>query len=84
MPCWVCKAIILAAVIALLILLAQVAAISAAVINAIQAIVLAAATIGLNLSPTLLTASMGLIAGFSVNALVQWLCCKMGVMACCD
>lgn len=83
MPCWVCKAIILAAAIALLVLLAQVAAISAAVINAIQAIILAAGTIGLSISPTLLTTSIGLIAGFCITQFGEWLCCKMGVRACC-
>jgi hypothetical protein len=84
MPCWVCKAAILAAVIALLVLLAQVAAVSAAVINAIQAIILAAGTIGLELSPIMLTGCLGLIAGFSVTQLAEWLCCKMGVTRCCD
>ena len=84
MPCWVCKAAILAAVIALLILLAQVAALSAAVINGIQAIILAAGSIGLELSPTLLTGSLGLIAGFGITQLAEWLCCKMGVSACCS
>ena len=84
MPCWVCKAAILAAVIALLVLLAQAAAISAAVVNAIQAIVLAAGSIGLSLSPTIVTASLGIIAGFSVAEFADWLCCKMGVTACCD
>ncbi len=83
MPCWVCKGAILVVVIALVILLAKVAVISAAVINAIQAIILAAELIGLSLSPLVVSGSLGLLVGFSITELAEWLCCKMGVTACC-
>ncbi len=83
MPCWICKAAILALVIALLALLMQVAAISAAVINAIQAIILALEVLGVSLSPTVLTGALGIIVGFSVTEFAEWLCCKAGVTRCC-
>ncbi len=83
MPCWVCKGAIIVVVIALAILLAKVAVVSAAVINAIQAIILAAELVGLSLSPLVVSGSLGILAGFSITELAEWLCCKMGVTACC-
>ncbi len=84
MPCWLCKAAILVLVILLIALLAQVAAVAAAVIEGIQVIVLALASIGLELSPLVVTGSLAGIAGFSLNELAEWLCCKAGVSACCE
>jgi len=90
MPCWVCKAIILALVIVLVILLAKFAAaaaaaavVASAAAEAITAIVLALASIGLELSPLVITGSLGILAGFTLNELAEWICCKVGVTACC-
>lgn len=90
MPCWVSKAAILAVVIVLIILLAKYAAVvaaaatvAAAAAEAITAIVLALASIGLELSPLVITGSLGILAGFTLNELAGWLCCKVGVTSCC-
>ena len=84
MPCWLCKAGILVAIIALLLLVAQIGAVAAAATNAFQALLLALAYIGLDVSPAFLAGILGFIAGFSANAAAGWLCCKLGVTACCD
>ncbi len=84
MPCWVCKAAILALVIILLVLLAKVAVISAAVINAVQAIILAAEVVlGVAIGPGVVFGGLGIIAGFSANEAAEWICCKIGVARCC-
>ena len=81
MPCWVCKAAILAVVIVLVALIAKFAAAAAA--EAVTAVVLALASVGLELSPLVVTGSLGILAGFTLNEVAGWICCKVGVTACC-
>jgi hypothetical protein len=90
MPCWICKAAILAVVIVLVILSAKFAAsaaaaetVSAAAAEAITATVQALASSGLELSPLVVTGLLGILAGFTINELAAWICCKVGVTACC-
>ena len=83
MPCWACKAATLATVIVLIALIVQVPVVIAAVTNTTQAIVLAAGSIGLSVSPEMVFGSVSLIAGYCVNEIAAWLCCKMGVADCC-
>ncbi len=83
MRCWACKAVILATAIVLIALIVQAAVVIAAVINATEAIILAAGSIGLSLSPEMVFGSLSLIAGYWLNEIAAWLCCKMGVADCC-
>jgi hypothetical protein len=90
MPCWICKAVILAVVIVLVILSAKFAASAAAAATAAAATTEAIATIvqtlassGLVLSPLVVTGLLGILAGFILNELAAWICCKVGVTACC-
>ena len=90
MPCWICKGAILAVVIVLVILsvefaavVAAAATVTAATTEAIAAIVLALASSGLELSPLVVTGLLGILAGFTLNELAGWICCKLGVTACC-
>ena len=90
MPCWVCKAAILAVVMVLVALIAKFAAavavaatVAAAAAEAVTAVVLALASVGLELSPLVVTGSLGILAGFTLNEVAGWICCKVGVTACC-
>jgi hypothetical protein len=90
MPCWICKAAILAVVIVLVILSAKFAAVAAAAATvaaataeAIAAIVQSLASSGLELSPLVVTGLLGILAGFILNEVAAWICCKVGVTACC-
>jgi hypothetical protein len=90
MPCWICKAAILAVVIVLAILsakysasVAAAATVAAATTEAIATIVQTLASNGLLLSPLVVTGLLGILAGFILNELAAWICCKVGVTACC-
>jgi hypothetical protein len=90
MPCWICKAAILAGVIVLVILSAKFAAVAAtattvaaATAEAIAATVQTLASNGLELSPLVVTGLLGILAGFILNEVAAWICCKVGVTACC-
>jgi hypothetical protein len=84
MSCWWCRGLLWALVIAALVLAAPAIAGSGAVAAIVSALQAAGSTLSAVTLTSQVTTGLITLIGAGAAVVTDWLCCRIGVQACCD